>query len=327
MEDDNFGDVLIYQTVKEKLEVAGLEVRYHEVGDESANIIQEANKNDFLLFAGGGIIERYAPDFLRNFRRNLKELKIPYGVIGVSIGDFDYRDYLEEFQCWVENAIFFYVRDNYTENYLNKLVKKKKVKYSGDVVFGNNFLRRQMKANGLQTGINIRNVPYPDLTGEYNWEKMKSVVAKIGCQIVIPDSHDDILKLGIRFENQNILSEYSELDRNKKTITVIKQIRRCGFIISMRYHVILVAALLGVIPIPIIYCPKVERLAKQLGIDRIASNLFDYESILKCYDLAVNNKEQICETIFEKISFIKMDVDLMFEKVIKEILYKLSDNK
>ena len=318
-EEDNFGDVLIYQTVKEKLEASGFMVNYHEVGDKSINIIQEANRNDFLIFAGGGIIERYVPDIIKKFKKNKEKLFIPYGVIGLSIGEFDYEPYKENLECWVENAVFFYSRDSYTANYLNNIAKMQKVICSGDVVLGNQRFYLLKDTTGSRKGINIRDIPYPDIMGEFNWEKLRKIINSINCKIVIPDSHNEILKAKIKFENQKELLEYLKLNRDKKIDLIIEQIQKCDFIIGMRYHVILIAALLGVIPLPIMYCPKVERLAEQLEIKDISSSLFDYESIMKNYEWAERHKDKIRKKMYERIEYMRTEVDQMFEKIICDI--------
>ena len=111
---NNFGDVLIYETVKDTLETSGLEVSYIDVGNPCKDIFYEANKHDFLLFAGGGIIERYVPNVIRYFQEDFDELTVPYGVIGLSIGGFDYTKYKDQIGFWVRNAEFFYTRDEYS---------------------------------------------------------------------------------------------------------------------------------------------------------------------------------------------------------------------
>ena len=54
---DNFGDVLLAHTVSSILQQNGFEVDFHEVGDDGREIFKHANQCDFMLFAGGGIIE------------------------------------------------------------------------------------------------------------------------------------------------------------------------------------------------------------------------------------------------------------------------------
>ena len=49
MQDDNFGDVLISQTIKDYLEKYDCVVEDHEVGDYWENIVKHANECDFLL--------------------------------------------------------------------------------------------------------------------------------------------------------------------------------------------------------------------------------------------------------------------------------------
>ena len=61
MENDNFGDTLIAETTSEILKKEGYVVVNHEIGGNPNDIILLSYECDFLLFAGGGIIERYIP--------------------------------------------------------------------------------------------------------------------------------------------------------------------------------------------------------------------------------------------------------------------------
>ena len=137
---DNFGDVLLYNTTKKYLIETGYEVEKHEIGDATLKIAEHANKCNFLLFAGGGIVERYVPKVIREIRELKKNLDVPYGVIGLGIGKFDYSAYKEAFTFWIMNSQFFYVRDKATMDYFNILSNSDKAVFSGDVVFGNDDL-------------------------------------------------------------------------------------------------------------------------------------------------------------------------------------------
>src|SRR5699024_765147 len=85
-----------------------------EVSSPCEAILKKANENDYLIFAGGGIIERYIPNVIRYFKEDFSLLKVPYGVVGLGVGSFDYSQYKEELKFWIENAKFFYTRDEYT---------------------------------------------------------------------------------------------------------------------------------------------------------------------------------------------------------------------
>jgi polysaccharide pyruvyl transferase WcaK-like protein len=153
----NFGDVLIYETVKEALETSGMEVSYIDVGKPCREIFCEANKHDFLLFAGGGIIERYVPNVIRYFKEDYEDLTVPYGIIGLSIGGFDYIKYKEQIGFWVQNAEFFYTRDEYSAEYLNRLSSTNKVVEGVDIVWANNQIINNV--GRMFKGSNVRDVP------------------------------------------------------------------------------------------------------------------------------------------------------------------------
>ena len=252
--DENFGDVLIYNTVKEFLEMKGFISDYMDVGEPCIKIIQKANEYDFLLFAGGGIIERYVPNVIRYFEEDIIELKVPYGVIGLSIGNFDYSKHLNSISCWIKNATFFYTRDYYSAQKLNQMCGIEKVKVGVDVVWANKRIYQQLNNREIHYGINVRDVPYLDIGEDMNWGKLKEIIIKNGVTIQIPDESQ------IAIEG---LEQYTySIDE------VINQISKCKVIIAMRYHVVLVAALMGIPTIPIVYCNKVHELSSQLNLNR-----------------------------------------------------------
>lgn len=316
---DNFGDILIYQTVRDCLLDADFEVSYHEVGDKCSNIIKEANMYDFLLFAGGGIIERYVPDVIRKFEIESRNLTIPYGVIGLSIGEFDYSEYKNAISYWVNNAIFFYVRDEYSQKYLNDISGGEKVKLSTDVVFFNKALKQLNLTLGMGHGINLRDIPYPDIMEQFDWNDMKIIVREIGCDVAIPDSHEEIKKLDMRFKNDDRIALYYEMSSEKKVKEILKQIYECEWIVAMRFHVVLVSALLGIIPIPIAYCPKVKRLAIQLGLENLTLEINEYKNLYEKVKYIEENKESIKESMNNRVSILQAKVEEMFGEVISEL--------
>lgn len=255
----NFGDVLIYRTVKTVLEEYNMQTGYMDVGEPCHKIFAEANKYDFLLFAGGGIIERYIPNVIRHFKEDFDELKVPYGIIGVSIGRFDYKGYKESLKFWIEEAEFFYTRDRYSAEYLNELCDTNKVTESVDVVWGNRKICNNELLRKSLKGVNIRDVPYLDIQNDLNWNELKNITKRLQMDCTISDESDQNLKVKL-FENERPVSYNTE--------TTLKQIWSCKFIIAMRYHVILVAAANGIPVIPIAYCSKIVELAKQLGIEK-----------------------------------------------------------
>ena len=269
-EEDNFGDSLLADTSCEKLKKNGFDVEHHEIGDTYKNIVEHANRCDFLLFAGGGIIERYVPEIINKFDRVAEQLNVKYGVIGLSIGDFNYDNYAESFRKWVDNASFFYSRDRYTAKILNAYAGKCIVKYSGDCVFGNQEITHEGKSETERKaiGINIRDMPYEDLTGRLNVKHIREIYRKKDSTLIM-DSSDELLRIDASEEIRKRLEEYSTKEKMGKVRQIITEISHCKYIIAMRYHVILVASVLGLPAIPIAYCPKVERLSEELGIREI----------------------------------------------------------
>ena len=169
--DLNLGDFYIFETVKAYLLNWGYLVDDMDVGLPWKVLAKKAKKYDLLWFAGGGIIERGVPDVISNFYIFHKTSKfVNYGITGLSIGEFNYDRYKDSFSYWVNEAQFFYSRDKFTASTLNFYAQTSKVVESVDVVFAyNNWSIKSSSDNYI--GVNFRDLPYIDLSGEFNWEK------------------------------------------------------------------------------------------------------------------------------------------------------------
>lgn len=304
----NFGDYCILQTVKTYLKSWDYDVVDFEVGLPSKILAKEARKCDFLWFAGGGIIERWMPDIIQNYEWFHKKSRyIKYGISGLSVGDFDYSTAKEAIAYWVTQASFFFTRDDPSAQILNELSGCQKVIAATDVVYAMS-LKRNMMLTKTYFGINFREIPYPDLTGEFQWKEWGSAISdSMQEQIVgIPDQHDVSEKVNFYVDN-----EYSP----QKVLEVLEQ---CDKVLAMRFHVILVAARMEKIAIPICYCPKVERLADQLGIQELKLGIHEYDKLkdkvayleqhraelTKCMTQRVRNNERQALEMFDQIKII-----------------------
>lgn len=315
---DNFGDVLLYQTTKEYLEDAGYCVESHEVGDSERKIAEHANRCDFMIFAGGGIIERYVPHVIQNIGELIRLLQVPYGVIGLGIGTFDYHEHADAFRCWVERALFFYVRDIATRDYFNLLTGNLKVVFSGDVVFANKRIVKNTIV-GDKVGLNLRDIPYVDIQGEFDWYQLNRILNEIKCSIMIPDCNSQISNLRKKFENLNELENFKSLSQNLKIEKTISAIQKCNIIIAMRFHVVLVSALLGIIPIPILYCPKVRYLTEQLGITDLAIELGEWEQLPRKVDLAYKRMDNYMDILTDRTAALRNNVQTMYRVIIDKL--------
>ena len=311
---DNFGDVLIYQTVRDCLKSIGLDVEIHEVGDKCDTIFRHANQCDFLLFAGGGIIERYIPDVIQRCEENYQILEVPYGIMGFGMGTFDYEDYRKQISFWVRHAKFVYVRDMYTQDTLNWIAGCEKAVFTSDCVFYND-LKIKCNDSEQRVGVNIRDLPYPDITGEIDWISLNSALEKCGCDLLIPDSSQEYLKMNLNLENVDTMEMFKEKERDMKIAITVHSISRCRYVIAMRYHVVLVAARMGVLPISIIYCPKVRFLVQQLGIEELSIEVGEYGILPRRFHEAVNNYEKYRNIVNQNVLFMEKKSKQMFDEV------------
>lgn len=311
---NNFGDVLIYETVKDVLEKAGMQIGYLDVGQPCREVFKEANKYDFLLFAGGGIIERYIPNVIRYFKEDFCELAVPYGIIGLSIGRFDYSDYREQLRFWIEQADFFYTRDHYSASYLNELCGITKVKEGVDVVWANRRICSKKNLEQKSCGINVRDVPYTDIQRDMDWQKLKEIVGRLGIDCVIQDESEQDQKVN--------LMEYEEAC-SYSVDTTLKQIWNCKMVIAMRYHVVLVAAANGIPVLPIVYCPKVLELAKQIGLEKYTVGVDEIDDVEEKFTVLWEHAEQEKESL--KIHYADMKREA--EQILTQISKIINDTK
>lgn len=309
--DSNLGDYYLYDTVRNFVIKWGYDAIDMDVGASYEIIAEAALKCDWVWFAGGGIIERGVPSIVSNFSEFWKRSnRVRYGVTGLSIGDFDYTNVAHELSEWVNNASFFYTRDYYSACFLNEVSKSNKVISSADVVFSFNGFNKHYESRNRVFGVNFRKMPYPDLTGEIDvtdWDKYicESISEQIIC---IPDQLD--LSKEFRFGNKN---RYTPLN-------AVKKIEQMSYGIAMRYHVVLISALMGKVCIPIDYCPKVTRLAEQLGIEELVLHYDQAEQFPRVLKLYNDNESFFKNVINEKVSELKLKSETMFNTV--EIIMK-----
>ena len=293
------GDYYLYRTVRAYAIEWGYQVKGMDVGLPYEIIAKEAKKFDWLWFAGGGIIERGVPDIIRNFAEfHKKSGKIKYGITGLSIGKFDYSDEVQAISYWINNASFFYTRDTFSAEELNRMGSSSKVNASVDVVFASKEIGNVVPGKEKCVGINFRTMPYVDLTGEINWKAWENAIENCIKEkiVIIPDQID---------VSEKFIFDYPKQYTPKNAVYVISRIE---YGVAMRYHVILIAARLGIACIPIDYCPKVTRLAEQLGIGELCIHPIEpaklYEVVKKYRDNEENYKRRIENNVkdMEKIA-------------------------
>ncbi|WP_196805184.1 polysaccharide pyruvyl transferase family protein [Butyrivibrio sp. AD3002] len=304
--DANFGDYYICETVKRHIEGWGYKCIPMEVGLPYEKIAEEAKQCDFLWFAGGGIIERGMPSVLSEFIEfHEKAGFIKYGITGLSIGEFDYSDKSTALKYWVNNSLFFYTRDSYSARELNCLADSNNAKDSVDVVFAKDVKSEYVKnEDGYKIGINFRDLPYPDLSGEFEWNRWNEVIDNIDYDVVgIPDQYDFS-------ERVNFV-----VDKSYSPDGALAIIDECDFVVAMRFHVILLAARMGKIPIPINYCPKVERLAEQLGISDLLLGVHEYSSLERKIELAIARKAKYAQIISDCVCEYEEQAKQLFDEV------------
>lgn len=302
---NNFGDYYIYKTIRENLQHWGYEVTDMDVGTPYKILVKAADACDFLWFAGGGIIERNAPDIIRYFIRfHIKAKKIKYGITGLSIGEFDYSEYKRNLKYWIEHSCFFYTRDLYSAQMLNRISAKERVMASADVVFA--YMDGKQGINDKHyVGVSLRRLPYIDLTGDFEWEHWNHAIEKIKDREVIgiPDQDDCTQKVSFDF--------YGEYNPDN----VMKAISECEFIISMRFHAIVLAACMGKASIPICYCPKVRRLASQLGLEDLCLDVHEYEALPRMVAKLQQYKEIYESSIQKNVNICQNQVKEMLESI------------
>lgn len=308
--DENLGDYYLYKTVCTYASEWGFQVTGMDVGLPYEVIAKEAKKHDWLWFAGGGIIERDIPNVIRNFAEFHKKSKnIKYGVTGLSIGAFDYSDETEAISYWVKNASFFYARDKFSADELNRLGNSTKVETSVDVVFASKEIKSFNAGEKKCVGINFRTMPYPDLTGEMDWKVWETYILDcIKDEIVgIPDQID---------VSDKLIFPYPKKYTPSNAVEVISTIK---YGVAMRYHVILISARLGIVCIPIDYCPKVARLAEQLGLSELCVHAGEPQKLYEAVELYQKDEDGYRRRVKENVEAMEKKASEMFNVVQKRM--------
>lgn len=308
----NLGDYYLFNTVRNYAIKWGFDVQDMDVGKPYKLIAKKAQKCDWIWFAGGGIIERGIPDVVEHFSKFYEEIDYKhYGVTGLSVGDFDYSNKKESLKAWIKNASFFYTRDSFSAKLLNGIAGSNSIVPSVDVVFAYDKFILDCDQSEFYFGMNFREMPYPDLTGNINWDSWnKAIAVSINTKIVgIPDQHNTLDHFSFDFI-------YKYTPQN-----AIKAISKINFGLAMRYHVILIAAMCGKVCIPIDYCPKVSRLASQLGIDDLVVHYNEANRLPYVIKRYKDNETFYKNKVKENVIFMKKEANKMFEaveKIIKE---------
>lgn len=312
---NNLGDYYLFNTVKNHAVKWGFDVDSMDVGMPYKEIAKVAKKCDWIWFAGGGIIERGVPDIIEHFPEFFKKIKKStlYGVTGISLGEFNYESKANQLSLWVNKASFFYVRDDYSSSVLNGYSGNSKVISTSDVVLAYDGFWNCGSHISNNVGINFREMPYKDLTGGINCEAWyKSIKKSISNPIVIIPDQDSIIK---QVDNK--------IDYEYTPQSAVASIASIDFGIAMRYHVILIAAMMGKVCIPIDYCPKVTRLAEQLGIGDIVLHYNEVEKVNGIIEMYNKNRDYYVETVNKNVIAMKEKTIKMFleiESIMKECI-------
>ncbi len=316
-EEDNFGDILLYRTTRNFLADHNIETISYEVGQPCVDIIHEANKTDFLLFAGGGIIESGVPNVIKYFKEDYSLLHVPYGVIGLGVSDSDYSQYEEQIRFWIENAQFFFVRDEYSQNRLINLTGLSRVICSADCVTHNREILKYGQSIGNHVGINVRDLPFKNKTGDFDIEVLRNIYRECKITRVIPDASEEQWNKFEGIENLQLLNRFRYMDRSERVEAIVNELRECEFVIGMRYHVILVSAMLGIVPIPIVYHEKVRSLVSSLGLDDLSVELNEIDKIPEMYIKAKKGKDYYLNKCTEGIVTLRLKSDEMYQSIEK----------
>jgi len=309
--ENNFGDILIYETINKKLKDAGFETELVEVSQSlnESGLIEKANNSDFLYFVGGGIIERWAPQIIKHFDSLYKHIQVPYGVVGLSTGEFDYAGFNNSLKLFCEKAKFFYTRDEESAETFRKTGACKLPTAGVDVTFANDMLT-QLERTGDVVTASFRNIPYIDITGDLNWKLWSDALRKIGVKSLIHDCHNAQSKLGIPVDNSDIL----------------QQISHANIIVVMRFHIIIAASMIGVLTIPINYCPKVKRLAEQLGIEEYCLELNDHDKLESTFQRLKSNEKTVRKNMDTRVSGLKARANEIIKNSIRIMEKSINEN-
>lgn len=308
--ENNFGDLLIYETVARKLKNAGFQTVTAEISKRlaAAKLIEQANCCDFLYFVGGGVIERWAPEVIRHFDVLHPQLQVPYGVVGIGTGEFDYTAFGDALKAFAERAAFFYTRDEESARPF-KTAGATKLPVAGvDVVFANNTLVH-LNRFGDAIQASFRNVPYMDITGDLDWTAWGKALRRIGVTSLIWDCHSAQEQLGIPVSDAHVL----------------RQIAESRVIVAMRYHIILLASMMGVLTIPVVYCPKVMRLARQLGIEDYCLGLHDHDKLELTFQRLQANASALRRTIDARVADLRIQAEILMEDSVRIVQQKVKE--
>ncbi|MBO5376512.1 MAG: polysaccharide pyruvyl transferase family protein [Bacilli bacterium] len=281
------------------------------------NILAQAF--DAVVFGGGAIIDDKHYENKKSYRGDLGTIILDLSdrfivwkkeiyVLGVSSNDkFLSDEYIERLSNVIKNSTYFSVRDKNSYDIINKYCKginSKSIKIVSDIVFANkNLVEFSNKSN------EIKEIGIVWITSDDNIDSLKTLISllKDNYKIhLIPfygyvdfDVNNYSELISLMDDNSNIVLE--KLARNMNQL--VEVFKKCDFLISMRYHGVLVANLLNLPNLSICYDNHPHYMNKMDYLNKI----FGVDNMLLASDLDLNN---ICKSM-KSLYRVKKEVDLV----------------
>ncbi len=280
---NNQGDVRILQNMTRALaplRVVPIDLPF----PFSEGWLQRLNLLDFLIVGGGGLFQDTPPQPLDTFTKWGGQLGTPFGIAGVGVDKVlsEYRDLMSAI---VEQAQFFYVRDEVSRQFLDS----SKVQVAPDLSFlyplnSNTHCPASFQHNPV-CGFNLRRVPGLDTN---QWIKVLR-----GLPVRLQ---------GIPLSTYSTWQEVQILRRLDETCATAFDpglYKGLDLMIGTAFHSILFAIQTAVPVIAIAYAPKVRRLMTEVGLGSYILEPDEWCRLPELVERVLDERNQLGKTLKE----------------------------
>ena len=293
---------------------------------------------DVLIFGGGAIIDdknflndlSYQVD-LGTILIKLSEKFITWGkdiyCVGLSsVSTFSNSDYTERLSKIIDNSKYFSVRDSYSQETLKKYCKTKKaVILSQDIVFANKKIKSVKEKFNKVFNIGIVWIPYAE-----NVKILEDIIEKYS------EKYKIHLIPFYGYKDFDI-SEYKKmLDRMKVNDVIIEHLatnmeelieiyNKCDFLISMRYHGVLVGKALQIPTLSICYDNHRHYNNKM----KFLAEVFDDDRLLSVSSFSSENLDSFINETMDKYAKNKNNAKPIIKKAqqeLEDVMTMISEN-
>ena len=284
------------------------------------SVVNEIRRTDVLLMGGGSLLQDATSTRSLIYYLSILGISKLFGkkcmIYANGIGPIKKPFNRLITKLMVNKVDIITLRESLSLSELNKMgITKPKIRITADPVFSLPVHEIDTNEILITEGIDTSK-PYVAVLFR-SWKDIDDYIGKTAniCDYIVKDLDMNIIFIPMKYPTDLIISERiaGAMKENSYILkekydnnTIIQIIGKSKFILSMRLHALLYAALYNVPMIGFIYDPKVKYFLEEIKISTIEDiTNFEIEDVEKHIDIIFNNYEKIQKTIEAEVSILK----------------------